>query len=1353
MVVYGKSLVERIHPKEVTETRIYGYLPLLLGRGFEKTKAVRFVGGRPRFGPPTTIFTTPPVVAVCSKQRHAPASAQVESNGEEQQKGFVLDLHTSELPIHPVCMNFNLWFSGLVDFAKDRVIDIYCVNRQVTGGVGGDDVGIGKTTIFRARPHWQPKVAQSDRGISIFLSSLRLFASLVQDMQDDESLQDAILHVFDLLTNFPPALRALCILVQGKTPHPGECAALSQAMFEALDKFTATYTDIIGSDHTRVFEGARLFFGYVLEKARALKLSRDDITTFPYANSFRTQDLRSCKTGEAVMHVRRTTQGLMESGLFRELQKGGLLADSNPETDVKSAGYDPELSRIAHLSGGMAPEVVILSRPQAPEAALELAELRDLTQLSELCARNGLAVHMPRQLASSIAPCLTFDRQAHLAVYTGEQPCGPPSHSSIIARPLHGEETIDVAVIEQLIEPLLKAYQDDGTAAFDQYGGAVVKRLLAPDEILIFCVDVSGSMGEDTEFTGVNDTDRSIRDAGARALVEPELFNQDTTDDAIEFLCDYEGFDDMIAVVTFYSRTHRRDAAATVLEIMQTMLSSDIIEMAETIERTRDHRTRNEAEMKLKKLKVLWTASKTHEEVFVDFLIYRATAASPEVAQRWNWSSSDERSTGRTVQRIPSLDSQIVHLPYNLRCPISHTLMTDAVTTSDGHTYSSAAITEWFKIRKSSPMTGLELKNDALRVNQEVRNAAKIWMDGHDMASAGGRLISKDFEVTFASRVGTFCRKIWPTTTIEDLYKLTFRGLKGRFSVFQLSTDHWGPLTPSPGVIAQSRGIREGSHITIRLADDTSSNVAGSSEASSDGEQVLIKVYCMNRDAPLFSYWVNQDTDQSISSVIWKYWRFQLQQDLHTDLDERTVLKELRQIGDGWYKGQACRRQIQLSTLLTPPNCHGHLGEETMRHSRLSRLDVLKQMFEAFINRLLAYNYKTHVGLVAFSTKATLTMCISHVIENFRRSISDIEQDGDTALWDALALGMDQVNEYSKRYPQAKKRIICISDGLDNKSMTNTAADVCWCLRRTNIVVDSVMLGNEGNGDLRTLSHILGGYRFHPTTLANALAICELEPFLSLTERPTVSPPKGSMGARKSALLDFKVEKWTANNTEANEHNFPARKPHPNIDDDFIQLSAFANSRAASGGGGGGGSDGGSSRTSQLRTSRLLNEIRGIASRAEHPKYDIYVSQADMSFWKIVMSGPEDSPYAEGTFLLYLHADEGYPTSAPKARFVTRLKHPNVNAHGRICHGILDRDWTTDTAMADVLNSVYALLFQPENMDPVSTTAALGMHRDDESGFADEARAFVRRYATKSREEWRAELLGLEKEDEKATED
>lgn len=327
--------------------------------------------------------------------------------------------------------------------------------------------------------------------------------------------------------------------------------------------------------------------------------------------------------------------------------------------------------------------------------------------------------------------------------------------------------------------------------------------------------------------------------------------------------------------------------------------------------------------------------------------------------------------TGSAVQRIPCLDYEMVHIPYNLRCPISHTLMEDAVTTSDGHRYSSAAITEWFKIRKLSPMTGLVLDNAGLQINQGVRNAAEIWMDGHDVESQR-RSRSKEFDVTFDSRVAAFYRRIRPTTTIEDLYKLAFRGLKGRFSAFQLSTDRWGHLAPSSALTGASRGIRDGSCITIRLADDNPSSTAGPSSASTDSERVLIKVY-VKGDAPLTSYWVNKDTDQTFSSAVWKYWRFRLQQDIHAELDGRTVWKDLIQAGDGWWRGNNCTRQDRLSPMLTPPNCHGHLVEETVhernaaaedhgplvlklriiefqrlqpRDSRLSRLDVLKQMFQ-----------------------------------------------------------------------------------------------------------------------------------------------------------------------------------------------------------------------------------------------------------------------------------------------------------------------------------------------------------------------------------------------------------------------
>lgn len=52
---------------------------------------------------------------------------------------------------------------------------------------------------------------------------------------------------------------------------------------------------------------------------------------------------------------------------------------------------------------------------------------------------------------------------------------------------------------------------------------------------------------------------------------------------------------------------------------------------------------------------------------------------------------------------------------------------------------------------------------------------------------------------------------------------------------------------------------------------------------------------------------------------------------------------------------------------------------------------------------------------------------------------------GDTALWDALMLANDQLREYGEKFPDAKKRIICLSDGEDNKSLKR-GYEACWSL-------------------------------------------------------------------------------------------------------------------------------------------------------------------------------------------------------------------------------------------------------------------------------------------------------------------
>jgi len=129
-----------------------------------------------------------------------------------------------------------------------------------------------------------------------------------------------------------------------------------------------------------------------------------------------------------------------------------------------------------------------------------------------------------------------------------------------------------------------------------------------------------------------------------------------------------------------------------------------------------------------------------------------------------------------------------------------------------------------------------------------------------------------------------------------------------------------------------------------------------------------------------------------------------------------------------------------------------------------------------------------------------------------------------------------------------------------------------------------------------------------------------------------------------------------------------------------------------------------------------------------------------MSFWKVVMVGPQDSAYTGGTFVLYLHLEENYPTFPPKGRFITSIFHPNINRHDRICHSIFDRDWTSDTTLVQVLNTVYSLLLVPEFSDPVNAVNTLDFHHD-QVAFQDEVKEHIAKHAKKTREEWRGEIL------------
>lgn len=320
----------------------------------------------------------------------------------------------------------------------------------------------------------------------------------------------------------------------------------------------------------------------------------------------------------------------MERSLFESFEEGGILAESHLQSFMVFKDADAFHSRIALLTAGHAHEVLVYSNPRSSaaclypdagslEAVIDAAELSELSHLAELCGRNKLAVYKPSQLTSAIIPTITFDRNAHLAVYTGEQPCADPGRSSLQFRPQHGEQAIDSAVIEQLIAPIIRAYEADGTAVFDCFGGAAVRRLQAPDEILMFAVDTSASMRLVTDFEEVNEDFMALLDdtPNVSGLVEGEFYNRATFDEMKEHLCVYEGFDDMIGIVS--QSYGDRKVASHVLQLLRLMLSSEIISKAKQLG-TRRERARNyrrgleEIESALEKLKTFWAGIQTRKQ-------------------------------------------------------------------------------------------------------------------------------------------------------------------------------------------------------------------------------------------------------------------------------------------------------------------------------------------------------------------------------------------------------------------------------------------------------------------------------------------------------------------------------------------------------------------------------------------------------------------------------------------------------------------------------------------------------------------------------------------------------------------
>eukprot|EP00606_Chrysophyceae_sp_TOSAG23-5_P000432 GSChrysophyteH2.ASY1.ANO1.1032.1 assembled CDS len=117
-----------------------------------------------------------------------------------------------------------------------------------------------------------------------------------------------------------------------------------------------------------------------------------------------------------------------------------------------------------------------------------------------------------------------------------------------------------------------------------------------------------------------------------------------------------------------------------------------------------------------------------------------------------------------------------------------------------------------------------------------------------------------------------------------------------------------------------------------------------------------------------------------------------------------------------------------------------------------------------------------------------------------------------------------------------------------------------------------------------------------------------------------------------------------------------------------------------------------------------------------------------MHLWGKI-TGPDDTPYAGGTFVVDIIIPGDYPFTAPKMFFKTKMWHPNVSSQtGAICLDILKDAWSPALTLKTALMSLQALMCAPEPSDPQDAEVASMFNRSYDQ-FASTARFWTETYA------------------------
>ncbi|KAG1926543.1 ubiquitin-conjugating enzyme [Pimephales promelas] len=396
------------------------------------------------------------------------------------------------------------------------------------------------------------------------------------------------------------------------------------------------------------------------------------------------------------------------------------------------------------------------------------------------------------------------------------------------------------------------------------------------------------------------------------------------------------------------------------------------------------------------------------------------------------------------------------------------------------------------------------------------------------------------------------------------------------------------------------------------------------------------------------------------------------------------------------------------------------MGEECFdKDCKMTRIEAVKEIFDCFANRCMAYNFEQVICLVKFDSIVKTLHTFTETVETFKEHVHGLQPSGATLLYDALNRGCKELNQIRQRFPDCRCRILCLTDGNDCGSMCMPVA-TAKRLMDSKIVVDAVLIGAVDNTELHGISNVTGGCCFKPETSKAALQLFEMETVLSMELRKEKKCFDASSINKVDDLNIFGTCGYDIK---------PEVKLPPQIHNKVTLTKNALKKRIVE------------SKTGVFleKDKRILEELKNLHCDP-HPFCTVLPSEADMAFWKILMKGPPDTPYEDGVFELYCEFGPEYPVKPPLMRFVTSVYHCNVNNVGRICHNIFDRNYSAHITMREILDAIFGLLIAPEPEDPLDSILAEEF-QSNKHKYVEEAKKSTKMYASSSLDDLEKERL------------